>query len=71
MFLDYQEKIISNRLQQTGTKKKKIVVRKCKRKKRVSWCRERKNWTVVDHWKNWIFSDECQLEIGNNLAKVR
>ena len=27
---------------------------------------ERKNWSVDDHWKNWIFSDECQVEIGNN-----
>ena len=25
-----------------------------------------KNWSVDDHWKNWIFSDECQVEIGNN-----
>lgn len=46
--------------------KKKMVVRVCNRKKRVSWCRERKNWTVDDHWKDWIFSDECQVEIGNN-----
>ena len=31
----------------------------------ISWCRERKNWTVDDHWKNWKFSDECQVENGN------
>ena len=35
-------------------------------KKRVSWCKERKHWTAVDHWKNWKLSDEYQVEIGNN-----
>lgn len=44
--------------------KKKMIVRVCNRKKRVLWCRERKNWTVDDHWKNWIFSDECQVVIS-------
>ena len=43
-----------------------MVVRECNRKNPVSCCRERKNWSVDDHWKNWIFSDECQVEIGNN-----
>lgn len=63
-------KTVRRKLFQMGynrrVQKKKMVVRECNRKKRVSWCRERKNWTVDDHWKNWIFSDECQVEIGNN-----
>lgn len=46
--------------------KKKMIVRVCNRKKRVSWCRERKNWTVDDHWKHWIFSGGCQVIIGDN-----
>jgi len=31
--------------------KKKVVVREVYRRKRVWWCRERKDWTENEHWR--------------------
>lgn len=45
---------------------KRMVVKADNRKKRILWCRERRYWSVDDQWKNWIFSDECQVAIGSN-----
>ena len=41
-------------------------MREVNKKNRVNWCKERKNWTVEDQWKKWIFSDESQVVIGEN-----
>ena len=46
--------------------KKQMVVRAINRKKRINWCKERKNWTVERQWSKWIFSDECQIVLGQN-----
>ena len=47
--------------------KKKLVVKKGATKNRVKWCKERKDWTVDEHWHKWIFSDESQVVIGKNI----
>ena len=50
-----------------GIIKKQMVVKADNRKKRVEWCRTRRNWTVEENWeKNWIFSDESQVVIGTD-----
>ena len=46
--------------------KKKVVVKGVNKKKRVSWCKERRYWTVEEEWKKWIFSDESQIVVGAN-----
>lgn len=46
--------------------KKHVAIRDENRKKRVTWCRERRNWTVDEQWKKYIFSDESQIVIGTN-----
>lgn len=33
------------------------------RRKRLSWCRVRKNWTVED-WRYKVYTDECKVELG-------
>ena len=40
--------------------------RAAKRKKRVAWCRERRNWTVDSQWRRYIYSDESQIVVGSN-----
>jgi transposase len=50
--------------------KKKVPIRDVNKKGRVRWCKERKNWTVDEHWRKWIFSDESQIVIGQN-NKIR
>jgi hypothetical protein len=46
--------------------RKKMVVREVNKKKRLSWCLERRRWTVILHWNQVIFSDESQIVIGQN-----
>ena len=46
--------------------KKSVTVRDVNKNKCVAWARERKNWTVEQEWKKWIFSDESQIVIGAN-----
>jgi hypothetical protein len=46
--------------------KKKAPIRDVNKKERVRWCKERTNWTVDEHWRKWIFSDESQIVIGQN-----
>ena len=46
--------------------RKKMVVREVNKKKRLSWCLERRRWTVNLHWNQVIFSDESQIVIGQN-----
>ena len=46
--------------------KKCVIVHKVNRKKRVAWCRERRNWTVDSHWRKYIYSDESQIVVGSN-----
>jgi transposase len=43
-----------------------MVVKSDNRKKQVLWCKERRYWTVHEHWSKLIFSDECQVVIGTN-----
>lgn len=49
------KKTISRKLKSMGYKrrvsKKNMVVKESNRKKRVSWCRARRNWTVEENWK--------------------
>lgn len=64
------KKTISGNLKRLGYKrriiKKKMVVKEGNRKKRTEWCRAKRNWTVEENWKKWIFSDESQVVIGTN-----
>ena len=46
--------------------KKKVLVRQVNQRKRVKWCKDRKNFTVNDYWKQVIFSDESQVVLGKN-----
>ena len=46
--------------------KKCVIVREVNRKKRVAWCRERRNWTVDSQWRRYIYSDESQIVDGSN-----
>lgn len=43
-----------------------MVVKEVNRKKRLSWCREKRWWTVQQHWKKFIFSDESKIMIGHD-----
>jgi hypothetical protein len=43
-----------------------MMVREVNKKKRLSWCLERRRWTVNLHWNQVIFSDESQIVIGQN-----
>ena len=36
------------------------------RKKRLSWCLEKRRWLVNGNWDKVSFSDESQIVIGNN-----
>ena len=64
------KKTISRKLKRLGYKrriiKKQMVVKDGNRKKRMAWCRARRNWTVDENWKDWIFSDESQVVIGTD-----
>jgi len=64
----FSERTVQRALRSEGYRrriaKKKAIVREVNRKKRVKWCKERKNLTVNDHWKKVIFSDESQVVIG-------
>ena len=46
--------------------KKCFIIREVNRKKRVAWCRERRNWTVDSQWRRYIYSDESQIVVGSN-----
>lgn len=41
---------------------KKPLLTSTHKRRRLSWCVERRNWSPTD-WKKYIFSDECKLEL--------
>lgn len=43
-----------------------MVARKVSKKKILSWCLERRRWTVQIHWDQAILRDESQIVIGQN-----
>jgi hypothetical protein len=45
---------------------KGVIVREVNRKKRVAWCRGKRNWTVDSHWRKYIYTEECQIVIESN-----
>ena len=45
--------------------RKKIWIREVNRKKRVTWCKKKRQ-RPCDDWKKVIFSDESQIVIGND-----
>lgn len=45
--------------------KKKLVIKENNRKKRLSWCRGKRQWSV-ENWKRVIFSDESKIMIGHD-----
>ena len=45
---------------------KGMVVKSDNRKEQALWCKERRYWTVHEHWSKLIFSNECQVVIGTN-----
>ena len=44
----------------------RVVIREVNRKKRLSWCLEKRRLLVNGNWDKVIFSDESQIVIGNN-----
>lgn len=46
--------------------RKKMVIRTENKRKRLSWCLERRRWTVENNWNSVIFSDESKVVIGEN-----
>ena len=69
------QKTIKRRLKENGyfrvVYKKKVVIKNANRKKRMSWCGEKRWWNVQNQWSQVIFSDESQICVGgNNLVYV-
>jgi hypothetical protein len=58
----FSSRTIRRKLASEGYKrlaaKKCVIILEVNRKKRVAWCRERRNWTVDLHWRKYIYSDE-------------
>ena len=46
--------------------RKRVVVKCFNRKKRLAWCLNERKWTVNGPWDKVIFSDKCQIIIGND-----
>lgn len=46
--------------------RKKVVVSAVNRKRRLSWCREKRRWEVNGRWDKVIFSDESQVVVGSD-----
>ena len=61
---------VRRRLNFEGYKKhpvcKKTTISPVNRENRRRFCRSKLMWTVRNHWKKVIFSDETKIEIGNN-----
>src|SRR5208282_874781 len=34
------------------------------KQKRLQWCKDREHWSTLD-WRNWIYTDECQVILGH------
>ena len=63
------QKTIKRRLKENGYYRgvyKKKVITNANRKKRMSWCREKRWWNVQNQWSKMIFSDESQICVGEN-----
>ena len=45
---------------------RKMVIKEVNRKKRLSWCREKRRWSVENNWKKIIFSKESKIMIGHD-----
>lgn len=64
------KKTIKRRLKENGffrgVFRKKVVIKTVNRKKRLSWCREKRWWTVRNQLSKVIFSDESQICVGEN-----
>ncbi|XP_062600651.1 uncharacterized protein LOC134262292 [Saccostrea cucullata] len=46
--------------------KKKLVIREVNRRKRLSWCREKRKVTVDNFWRKVIFSDKSKIVVGQD-----
>ena len=66
----FSSRTIRRKLASEGYKrpaaKKCVVVREVNRKKRVAWCRGKRNWTVDSHWRKYIYTDESQIVARTN-----
>ena len=66
----FSSRTIRRKLASEGYKrwaaKKCVIVREVNRNKRLTWCRERRNWTIDSHWRKYIYSDERQIVVGSN-----
>ena len=43
-----------------------MAIKEVNRKKRLSWCREKRRWSVENNWKKIIFSKESKIMIGHD-----
>jgi len=70
----FSQSTVRRRLYQQGFKKltvrKRLQISDVNKRKRVEWCRGKRYNTVDTFWKRVIFSDECQVVIGQD-ARVR
>ena len=68
----FSQKTVQRVLHSEGYKrrlaKKKMVVREANRKKRVKWCKQRRNRTVDNYWKKVIFSDESLMKVSQSQS---
>ena len=46
--------------------RQKMVVSEVNRKRRVAWCKDKRNLSVNNYWNSVIFSDESQVVIGES-----
>jgi hypothetical protein len=68
--VEVSKKTVKRRLKEHGISRgvyrKKVIVKTVNIKKRLSWCREKRWWIVNFQWSKVIFSDECQICVGEN-----
>ena len=63
------EKTIRKKLHELGFSKcvpAKKIIRDVNRQKRLQYCRGKLHWTVNNHWKRVIFSDEMMIILSPN-----
>ena len=51
--------------------RQKPLISVVNRKRRVSWCKRVKAWTVQENWRHIVFSDECRFVLSSDDRRVR
>ena len=61
-----QRYLYKNRIYRRIVKKRMVVKEINRKKNRLTWCLQKRRWTVNENWRHIIFSDESQIVIGQN-----